>query len=784
MSKKLKILIYIVISIIFFFLFIPVKEPQRSFSTVLYSQEGKLMGAHIANDEQWRFPELDSVPNKFEKSIIYFEDQYFYKHPGINPVSIVRALSQNIKEKRIVSGGSTISMQVIRMFNNNPKRTIWQKCIEIVKALKLELKYTKKEILVKYASNAPFGGNVVGLEAAAWRYYGRKPNQLSWAEAATLAVLPNSPSLIRPGKNMPELERKRNTLLKKLWENQIIDSLEYELSLMENLPRKPYPLPKLAPHLLERLMQIHKEEKINSCIDYQLQQNVNRIIERHHKTLSSNEIYNLAAIVVKIETGEVISYVGNTSIIGSNDYGTDVDVITAPRSSGSILKPFLYACMLDNGEILPESLVPDIPTQMKGYSPKNYDHDYDGAVPASKALSRSLNVPSVHMLQKFGVGRFLDYLRKMNFSQIKYSADHYGLSLILGGAEVSLWDLAGAYSSFGRILNHYTQNSSTYRKKDFHDPILIKQDIENVKSDEFTENKQIISAGSIWLTLEALLKVNRPENELGWESFSSSHKIAWKTGTSFGFRDAWAVGINKEYLVGVWAGNADGEGRPGLVGTIAAAPVLFDIFDLLPRTKWYDTPFDDLINIPVCKESGYRASSICPHIDSTYIPQAGLKTDACTFHTLVHLDKSQKYRVSSSCESPTNMVHKAWFVLPPTWEWYYKSKNPIYKQLPPYKPGCSGDSEISDMQFVYPVNATKIYIPRDINGELQKVVFEIAHRYSQKKIFWHLDNIFLGETKNIHQMEVFANAGEHVISAVDEDGNTIRKKIMFMNDYN
>ena len=783
MSKKYKILITTFLLIIISFLLMPINEPTRSFSTVLYSSEGKLMGARIAQDEQWRFPELDSVPYKFEKAILYFEDQYFYKHPGINPVSLFRALSQNIKEKRIVSGGSTISMQVIRMNYNNPKRTIWQKCKEIIKTLKLELKYSKKEILVKYTSNAPFGGNVVGLEAASWRYYGRKPHQLSWAESATLAVLPNSPSLIRPGKNMTKLERKRNFLLKKLWRNGVIDSLGYELGMMEKLPKKPYPLPRVAPHLLERLLLNHKEEKINSCIDYQFQRNVNNIIARHHKTLASNEIYNLAAIVVKVKTGEVISYVGNTSIDDSDDYGTDVDIIVAPRSSGSILKPFLYAFMLDNGEILPESLVPDIPTQMKGYSPKNYNLDYDGAVPASKALSRSLNVPAVHMLQDFGVGRFLDYLKKMNFSHMVYSADHYGLSLILGGAEVSLWDLAGAYSSFGRILNHYTSNSSMYINNDLHEPILLTKDITDIKSTEFAENKQLIGASSIWLTLEALQKVNRPENEMGWEAFSSSHKIAWKTGTSFGFRDAWAVGMNKEYLVAVWAGNADGEGRPGLVGTTAAAPVLFDIFDLLPQSNWYAKPYDDLISVPVCRESGFRASNICPNVDSVDIPLSGLKTDACTFHVLVHLDKNMKYRVNSGCESPSDMVHKAWFVLPPAWEWYYKSKNPIYKQLPPYKPGCNGENEIAVMQFVYPVKATNIYIPRDIDGKVQKVIFEIAHRYPEKKIYWHLDNTFLGETLEIHQMEIFANEGVHIISAVDEDGNTIRRKILFLNDY-
>lgn len=780
MHKKYKIILFSLLLCILLFILMPIKNPQRPYSTVLYSNNGSLLGAKIASDEQWRFPELDSVPHKFKQSIIYFEDQYFYKHPGVNPLSLLRALKQNVKAGKIVSGGSTITMQLIRIIYDNPNRTIWQKSKETVKALKLELKYSKEEILKKYASNAPFGGNIVGLEAAAWRYYGRNPDQLSWAESATLAILPNAPSLIRPGKNMPDLLRKRNFILHKLLINNIIDSTEYELALMENLPQRPHNIPRIAPHLLDRLALSNREEKIHSCIDYQLQKKVNRTVERHYKILSKNEIHNLSAIVIKIETGEVLAYVGNTNIENVENHGNSVDIITAPRSSGSILKPFLYAYMLDNGEILPESLVPDIPTQMKGYSPKNYNLDYDGAVPASKALARSLNVPAVHMLHEFGVGRFLDYLKKMNFQYITESSEYYGLSLILGGAEVSLWDLAGSYASFGRILNHFNLNSSTYNQNDFHDPILLKDNLQRSYPKDLTENKQIISAGSIWLTLEALLKVNRPNNELGWESFSSSHKIAWKTGTSFGYRDAWAIGINKEYLAGVWVGNADGEGRPGLIGTVAAAPVMFDLFDLLPYSDWYDKPYDDLIKVPVCKESGFRASHLCENIDSVYIPEAGLKTQACPFHHLIHLSKDRRYRVSSKCEKPANIMHESWFILPPAWEWYYKRKNPLYKTLPPYKAGCDEKNEISIMEFIYPLNASNIYIPRDLDGKLQMVVFEVAHRYPNKMLFWHLDDQYLGTTKEFHQMQFYANEGTHILTVVDEDGNSIKRQIRFV----
>ncbi|RXQ97604.1 penicillin-binding protein 1C [Ancylomarina salipaludis] len=783
MRKSFKIVLLLLCFATIAFLFIPVPQATQSQSSVLYSREGRLLGAKIADDQQWRFPELDSVPVKFESAILNFEDEYFYFHPGINPISLCKALVRNIKAGRIVSGGSTLSMQWVRICRQNPSRTISEKLLEMILTLRVELSTSKKEILKKYASHAPFGGNVVGLEAASWRYYGRSPYQLSWAESACLAVLPNAPSLIRPGKNIARLKVKRDQLLAKMYRNGVIDSLQYELALLEKLPNKPYDLPRKATHLLEYLVGAKSGQKYYSCIDYQLQERVSRLAERHHRHLVMNEIHNLSAIVLKIETGEVLSYFGNVESENNAEHGCDVDIIHAARSSGSILKPFLYALMLDQGEILPEALIADIPTQIQGYAPKNYNRKYDGAVPASKALARSLNVPAVHMLKQFGVGRFLDYLQKMNFTDLSYSADHYGLSLILGGAETSLWDLAGAYSSLGRTLKHYNTYSSHYRKQDFHPPVLEMKNVEDISPSDFIEGKIKLGAGSIYYTLDALLKVNRPENESGWESFSSSSKVAWKTGTSFGYRDAWAVGLTGDYLVAVWAGNADGEGRPGLTGVTAAAPLMFDIFDLLPQSDWYEKPLEDLESISVCRESGCRASAICPYVDTLDVPQSGLKTAVCSYHKLVHLDKDGRYQVSSDCIMPHDMTHKAWFVLPPVWEWYYKLKHPLYKSLPPYMEGCSPQGEIPMMQFVFPMASSVIYLPMGLDGKIQSVVFEIAHRQYGTKIYWHLDEEYLGETVDIHQMEILTDSGEHIVTAVDENGNRIIRKVLFVNKY-
>ncbi len=747
---------------------------------VLEDREGNLLGAKIATDGQWRFPKQDTIPAKFAKAIIEFEDRRFYSHPGVDILSLGRAMLQNMRSGRIVSGGSTLTMQVMRMARRNRPRNLWNKLLETIMATRLELTYSKEEVLALYAANAPFGGNVVGLEAATWRYFAKSPALLSWGEAAMLAVLPNSPALIHPGRNRDALTEKRNRLLNRLLENGTLDSLSWELALSEPLPDEPHPLPRLAPHLLERAQlellsgREKKQSRIRSTVSLGLQQQLNEIISRRGTRLAGNGIYNMAALVIDIESGEVLAYVGNRPDAGE-EHSEAVDIIPAPRSTGSILKPFLYASALQEGTILPNSLLSDVPTLLSGYRPENYYDKYDGAVSARRALIRSLNVPMVYLLQDYGLEKFHFQLNKLGFSTINKPPEHYGLPLILGGAEANLWDLTSTYAAMSRTLNHFYNYSGEYDPEDF-------QKAHYTLSDNQTQSEQkelrreppFLSAASIWYTFDAMQELERPNGQGNWEHFESSRRLAWKTGTSFGFRDAWAIGVNPQYAVGVWVGNADGEGRPGLIGVQAAAPVLFDIFNRLETDgSWFNPPYDEMVQIPVCQWSGYRALDICP-ADTLWVPKGGLHNQACPYHQVVHLDATEQWQVNSSCVTPNAMRHVPWFVLPPLEEYYFKSKQPDYRPLPPFRADCTQSlAEGSSMQLIYPKHPTQIYVPIDLDGEASRTVFAIAHRNPEATVYWHIDDEYIGSTQSFHSMQLNPPPGKHLLTLVDEDGQRL-----------
>ncbi len=769
-NKKKTIVLFLLVVAYYFCL------PKHLFkdptATVITSNKNELLGAIIADDGQWRFPENDSVPDKFKTCIIAFEDEYFYNHPGFNPISIFKALKENINSGEIKRGGSTITQQVIRLSRKGKQRTYWEKFKEIILATRLEFRHKKDEVLALYASHAPFGGNVVGLDAASWRYFNRNSEDLSWAESATLAVLPNAPSLIYPGKNQTQLLNKRNRLLKKLLENQTIDSLTYNLSISEGLPQKPYPLPQIAPHLMQTIAKNNKGQRIKTSVNKNLQQQTNSIVFNHYNTLKQNEIYNISVLILDVKTRKVLTYVGNAPT--DKNHQNSVDIINKPRSTGSILKPFLYAAMLDAGDILPNTLVADVPTQFGDYSPENFNKEFDGAVPAKRALSRSLNVPAVRMLQDFGLDRFHYYLKNLHLKDIRFNANHYGLSLVLGGAESNLWDLCKSYAAFSSTINHFNETSSEYFSNEFCEPTFFEN--EEIDFGKKSNEKTLFDAASIYLTYESLKEVNRPEGDDNWEFFDNSKQIAWKTGTSYGFRDAWAIGTTKDYVVGVWVGNADGEGRPGLVGVQAAAPILFDVFDLLPNSQWFQKPFDEMKKVNICAVSGYRASVNCINVDEKYIQKSGLKTEACPYHKLVHLDKTESFQVNSSCKNINEIKNTSWFVLPPLMAHYYKDKHPFYKPLPPFRNDCIGYKK-ETMEFIYPKDIKTVFLPKDFNEKTNDLILKVAHSKPNTKLYWYLDHNFLGETTTIHNMAIQPKEGEYLITVTDEFGNEIKRLI-------
>jgi len=692
-----------------------------SYSTVVESAEGELLGARIAADEQWRFPPCDTVPERYATALVQFEDRAFWWHPGVNPVALVRAAVDNARAGHVVSGGSTLTMQVIRL-SRQKERTLWQKAIEAVQATRLEFRYSKKEILALYAAHAPYGGNVMGLEAASWRYFGRPPSELSWAEAATLAILPNAPGTLHLSRGREQLLSKRNRLLARLLAHGDIDTDTYEAALEEPLPSAPLPLPTLAPHYVNRCPQ---GQRTRTTLRFQLQKAVSEAVDRRSSDLAAEGVADMAAVVIDNASGAVVAYIGNACMDRERP-GMQVDVAASARSTGSILKPFLYAAALQEGVILPRTLLPDIPMNLGGFAPQNFDRQFYGAVPAHEALARSLNVPAVYLLRAYGVPKFHALLKEAGLSTLTHDAAHYGLSLILGGAEARLDEVTAAYSALVRGL----------------------------------VTPDLIGGLSIWYTLEALQGVNRPD-ELDWRLIRSVRKAAWKTGTSYGFRDAWAVGMTPTYTIGVWAGNAQGQGVPGLTGARAAGPVMFDILNLLPAEEgWFEMPeMPDQVghdekarNVTpgydrgsvwagVCRASGMLAGPECPEREDILIPAAGLETDPCPYHK------------------------DGEFVLPPAMEWYYKPHHPEYT-------GARKTHQTKEIEFIYPASGSTLTLPRQLNGQVEGVVFRVAHHKNNATLWWHLDQTYVGETRFLHELRLAPTQGKHTLTVVDGEGNT------------
>lgn len=778
-NRELNWCLFGIVSCIIFFLY-PINEYQgfakepalyremtqnitTEYATAVYSKEGVLLGALTDSRGLWRLelPHeklvklIEAVNHKgsviaaknmavpgYEKyiiALIILEDKKFWGHLGIDTWAVLRAVKDNMLAKRITSGASTLTMQTSRLLYNNQPRTLFQKIKEALLAIKLELQHGKTGVIACYANIAPFGGNVVGLETAMFRWYGRDLQDATWAEAAVLALLPNNPGNISLESYRDVLLHKRNLLLEKLYKNKIIDAETYELSLYETLPDKAQPMPTLAYHYTEAMRKQYGGGAITTSLNAHIQEQAVSIVNRYAKQFELYGINNIAAVIINVHDKSFVAYIGNAT--GKTSVpAAYVDCCRAPRSSGSILKPFLYAAMLNTGELTPGKLIPDIPTRVGSYSPENMFKTYTGAIRVDRALAYSLNIPFVRLLRSYGVERFGLLLKRLGFTTLTRALDDYGLPLIVGGAEVTLIDAVRAYAELAQSA--------------------------------LDSNHHEFSQGAAWLTLQAMLRVKRPQEEALWEEFVSKRNIAWKTGTSYGNRDAWSIGVTKDYVVGVWVGNATGEGRPELVSTKTAAPILFELFALLPESSWFDEPYKDLEAITVCAESGYHASSNCKHTVMEYIPKSAHIDTVCPYCRTVCLTKDGKWRTNLSVSKLDEVRYEAWFVLPPVMEYYYAKLNLTYKPLPPPIPAMHVQAE-DPMQFIVPEAHAKVYIPVELDGTPGKIVFSLMHRTASSRVFWHLDGEFLGETAGEHKLESRPGKGIHELTVVDEEGNSL-----------
>lgn len=742
------------------FLFFPLITYHRNddYSLVVKDKNGEVLRIFLNSREQWCLPPEDSieVPEKLKKAVLFYEDRYFYLHPGVNPVSLVRAALQNFRQKRIVSGASTLTMQLVRL-KHPRERTVMNKGIEIFTALRYESHLSKKRILGEYLNHAPYGGNIIGYRTASLKYFNKQARELSWAEAATLAVLPNSPGLISPSANTEQLKKKRDQLLKKLLKKEVIDSIVYRHAITEEIPERTYPFEIYAPHLTRRIARTDPKAKIvTTTIDKDLQDYSEYLCKLYAENLRMLGVRNISLLIAETQTGNVRAYVGNPDFFDFESNG-QVDGVRAPRSSGSTLKPFLYALSMDEGIILPQTLIKDVPTFYEAFSPSNADEKYNGVVTAREALVRSLNIPAVRLLNAYGLYNFYVFLQQAGVSTLFRTAEEYGLPLIIGGAEINLWDLVMLYRGLA--------NEGTFYPNTF-----LKDDRLNASS-----SAQLISPGACYLVLDILKDLRRPGVEYYWKRYSNPHAIAWKTGTSYGHKDAWAVGVTPDWTIGVWVGNFTGEGNLNLAGASSAGPLLFEMLNYLPENgtdRWFHTDESNMKEVILCKETGFKAGENCDRKTSVRAPVNMKSLKLCPYHKKLYTDASLSYEVCSYCWD-SNYTSNNYLIYPSEVNYYLKLQGQFVENIPPHNPACTKKGSIVPIEIIYPLDSAQIWLPRDFGGAVQELIARCTHQNDSGLIYWYLNDTYLGTTKQNHTLSIKPRLGKNTFLISDEQGNEV-----------
>lgn len=706
------------------------------YSVSVLDNNGKIMGVYLNKDEQWHLKSADEIPEKLKRAVMVFEDKNFYSHKGVDFSAVVRAVKDNIFEKRR-TGASTITMQAVKMAK--PKeRSYFNKYLEIVHAFKLEKYYKKDEILKMYLNNAPYGGNIVGYKTASHMYFRKSPKELTWGEAALLAVLPNSPGLMNVEKNREKLIEKRNFLLKKLYEKNFINERQYEISLKEPVPDKRYSFPALAPHLARRLVNENKDKKIiKSTIDSEIQKKTEKAVKDYSEFLKLSGINNTAVLIINNKNYEVTAYAGSQDFYDFENKG-QVDGITAKRSPGSLLKPFLYAKVIDEGIAAPQSKIPDVPLYFSNFSPQNANKKYYGMVEMRDALIKSLNIPFVELLKDYGEDKFFYFLKDiLNFED--KNPERYGLSLILGTKEFTMEEIGILYSglaNYGNFKNlKYTEESTE-------------------------EGRQLLTKGASYLTLTTMRELERP----GMEKFyREKNPVSWKTGTSHGRRDGWAAGVTPEWTVVVWTGNFTGEGNPNLTGVYTGGNLLFNILKILPKTEKEFVMPSDLEKIKVDSETGYRLKYDIPYKEIFY-PKDAKPLKVSPYYKKIFVNKNGE-EIDSRDESFSEREEKYILVYPLEVVNYFVRENLDVSNI------FSEKTAKKTIKFIYPKNNLKIIVPKDFDGE-KSLIVKIANIKNQE-LYWYVNKEYAGKSREKERSFNFKK-GKYEITVVSESGETAK----------
>ena len=713
------------------------------------------MYAFLSNDEKWRMKsnEVDITP-ELKKIFLFKEDKYFPYHLGVNPFAIFRAAINNLIHQKRTSGASTITMQVVRLLHP-AKRTLWNKLKEMFNAIQLELHYSKKEILSMYFDLIPCGGNIEGVKAASWLYFGKVTSQLSIAQSAALVIIPNRPNTLNPAKNLSLLKKERNKWLARMGEEKLFTKKMISDAINEPLEMQRKSIPVIAPHLSTRL---HLNDPYNPVIKTTIKKNiqvkVEQLLSNYHQRLQMHDVHNLSAMVVNNATHEINAYVGNADFYDTENNG-EVDGLNSIRSPGSTLKPLLYAVAMDKGLITPKTILYDVPVNYSGYSPENFNKQCNGKVTAEKALAYSLNIPAVSLLEQIKVNSLSDKLQEAGFSSILSQKKNLGLSTILGGCGVKPLELAGLYCAFA--------NNGIYK------PI-------HCTTSENADSHRLISDASAFMITEILTQLQRPDLPNNSESSIHIPKVAWKTGTSYGRRDAWSVGYNKKFTVLVWAGNFDNTGVPELSGAEMATPLLFEIFNLIDynsSANWFTPPASVDLRY-VCPESGKIPSTFCTEQVMDYFIPSVSDQQLCEHLQQIPVSADEKYSYCSECIPQSGYKKLFYPNLSPQLISYYKSEHIPFQVLPAHNPLCSRIFNGEQPKILSPANGQEYLIEKN-NSE--KIQLACASANDVKTIYWYINDAYYGKCKADEKIFFIPVPGEIKISCADDKGRNVDIKI-------
>lgn len=760
-------------------------------STVLRWQDGEVAHLGLAPDDRWRVPvAVEEVDPLYIAALLRFEDKRFHQHPGVDPVAILRAAGSNLSAGRVVSGASTITMQVVRLAEPRP-RTLGSKLVEGLRAMQLELRLDKDEILAAYLALAPFGGNLEGVEAASQAFFGHSARHLTPAEIATLLAVPQSPTRRAPSTaNRARLEQARNEIAARLLAEGLLEAHLSESGeagegsatvsaeavhariLATPVPTALIPMPRAVPHVLAWLQGTGRRsaslssagralpgQDIATWLDRGSQATVERLVASAAPGLAARGIHQLAVVVVEHETGRIQALVGGSDF-HSGGSGAQIPAFAVARSPGSTLKPLLYARALERGMILPATLLEDIPTRYGGYAPVNYDDSYDGLVPAEEALSRSLNVPFVRLLERVGVEPFIADLRALGARSLRTEPGHYGLSAIIGGIELTPLEVARFYTALARGGQDL--------------PLLLRQD------DPSAAPRPVFGPGASWLTARALARRDRPDFPSRHLLSNAPRFIRWKTGTSFGNRDAWAVGWGTRLTIAVWAGNLDQRPSASLVGAEVAGPLLFDLFDALRDGHTSDpgavhTAPPEVGSVELCSLSGRLPGTSCP----TRVRDLGLRakvpSERCTMHVEIELDLHSGLRVGPECREGRQTVREVRVEWPPSVRGWLREQHRAEPFAPPWDPTCRPPDRGRPPRIVSPESGQVVVLIPGVDPDAQQVA--LRAEADGDTLSWFVDGKLLDALPADEAIWWTPSAGTHTLIVMDPLGRSSTQEL-------